>query len=156
MIPETCWDRSLIINIGLVASCWFISLHPKNLKFSFLKEKVILLPHYYNKGFLYQIRGKGCKIVPCGGKKQIRLCASYLFLFIHYNQQDATIFYYLFLKSPKYFGRFFRSSSRAYNCTFSLRYCQPILLQTDIVDERELCSISSKIPACSGIGWQYL
>ena len=29
MMPETCWDRSLIINIGLVASCWFISLHPK-------------------------------------------------------------------------------------------------------------------------------
>jgi len=28
MVPETCWDRSLIINIGLVASCWFISLHP--------------------------------------------------------------------------------------------------------------------------------
>jgi len=28
MIPETCSDRSLIINIGLVASCWFISLHP--------------------------------------------------------------------------------------------------------------------------------
>jgi hypothetical protein len=23
----TCSDRSLIINIGLVASCWFISLH---------------------------------------------------------------------------------------------------------------------------------
>ena len=30
MIPETCWDRSLIINIGLVASCWFISLHLNN------------------------------------------------------------------------------------------------------------------------------
>jgi len=29
MMPETCWDRSLIINIGLVASCWFLSLHPK-------------------------------------------------------------------------------------------------------------------------------
>jgi len=28
MMPETCLDRSLIINIGLVASCWFISLHP--------------------------------------------------------------------------------------------------------------------------------
>jgi len=39
MVTETCWDRSLIINIGLVASCWFLSLHPtfmmhghKNLK----------------------------------------------------------------------------------------------------------------------------
>jgi len=29
MMPETCWDRSLIINIGLAASCWFISLHPE-------------------------------------------------------------------------------------------------------------------------------
>jgi len=29
MMPETCWDRSLIINIRLVASCWFLCLHPK-------------------------------------------------------------------------------------------------------------------------------
>ena len=28
MMPETCRDTSLIIYIGLVASCWFISLHP--------------------------------------------------------------------------------------------------------------------------------
>ena len=28
MMPETCWDRSLIMIIGLIASCWFISLHP--------------------------------------------------------------------------------------------------------------------------------
>ena len=28
MMDETSWDRSLIINIRLVASCWFISLHP--------------------------------------------------------------------------------------------------------------------------------
>jgi hypothetical protein len=28
MMPETCWDRNLIINIRLVASCWFLSLHP--------------------------------------------------------------------------------------------------------------------------------
>ena len=40
MISETCWDKSMIINIRLVASCWFLSLHPtfmmhghKNLKF---------------------------------------------------------------------------------------------------------------------------
>jgi hypothetical protein len=26
MMPETCWDRSLIIKIRLVASCWFLSL----------------------------------------------------------------------------------------------------------------------------------
>ena len=29
LMPETCWDRSLIISIGLVASCWFFSLHPR-------------------------------------------------------------------------------------------------------------------------------
>jgi len=28
MMPETCWDRSLIIKIWSVASCWFLSLHP--------------------------------------------------------------------------------------------------------------------------------
>ena len=28
MMPETCCDKSLIINIRLVASCWFLSLHP--------------------------------------------------------------------------------------------------------------------------------
>ena len=28
MMPETCWDRSLITNIELVASCWFPSLRP--------------------------------------------------------------------------------------------------------------------------------
>ena len=28
MMPETCWDESLIINIRLVASCRFLSLHP--------------------------------------------------------------------------------------------------------------------------------
>jgi len=28
MMPETCWGRSLIINIWLVASFWFHSLHP--------------------------------------------------------------------------------------------------------------------------------
>jgi len=27
MMPETCWDRSLIINTWLVASRWFLSLH---------------------------------------------------------------------------------------------------------------------------------
>ena len=27
MMPETCCDRSLIINIGLFACCWFLCLH---------------------------------------------------------------------------------------------------------------------------------
>ena len=28
MMPKTCSDRSLTMNIRLVASCWFLSLHP--------------------------------------------------------------------------------------------------------------------------------
>ena len=28
MMPETCWDKSLMLNIRLVASCWFLFLHP--------------------------------------------------------------------------------------------------------------------------------
>ena len=27
IMPETCWDKRLIINITLVASCWFFSLY---------------------------------------------------------------------------------------------------------------------------------
>ena len=45
MMPETCWDISLVINIRLVASCWFLSLHPtfmmhghKSLKYYFKIE----------------------------------------------------------------------------------------------------------------------
>jgi uncharacterized membrane protein YqaE (UPF0057 family) len=30
MMPETCWDKSLIINIRLVASCWFPLSSPQN------------------------------------------------------------------------------------------------------------------------------
>jgi len=48
MVAETCWDRSLIINIWLVASCWFLSLHPtfmmhghKSLKFLVLYKAVL-------------------------------------------------------------------------------------------------------------------
>ena len=55
--------------------------------------------------------------------------------FFHYNHQDATIFYYLFLKGFTCFGRFPRPSSGAHNRTFSLRYCQPILLQAGVVGE---------------------
>ena len=50
MMPETCRDRSLIINIGLFAS-WFISLHSSNLfifspcSFSFV-YLLFLLTHY--------------------------------------------------------------------------------------------------------------
>jgi len=58
--------------------------------------------------------------------------------FYNYNQQDATINDYLFLKGSTCFGRFLRPSSGAQNRTLSFRYCQPILLQADIVDEMKL------------------
>jgi hypothetical protein len=45
MMPETCWDKSLIINIRLVASCWFLSLHPNS------QESIyICLPACYQRG----------------------------------------------------------------------------------------------------------
>ena len=28
MLPKTCWYRNSIINIRLIASCWFLSVHP--------------------------------------------------------------------------------------------------------------------------------
>ena len=41
MMPETCLDRSLIINIRLAASCWFLSLHP--MPFLFLSKVPVWL-----------------------------------------------------------------------------------------------------------------
>ena len=40
MMLETCWD-SLIINIRLVASCWFLSLHPKVIRYLICLLKAI-------------------------------------------------------------------------------------------------------------------
>ena len=42
------------------------------------------------------------------------------FKFYNYNHQDATIFYYLFLKGCTCFGRFLRPPLGALNCTFSV------------------------------------
>jgi len=42
MMPETCWDRSLIINIRLVASCWFLSLHPMFMMHGHKKLRLIV------------------------------------------------------------------------------------------------------------------
>ena len=53
----------------------------------------------------------------------------------NYNQQDATTLIYLFLKRFTCFRRFLRPSSGAHNCTYSFRYCQPVLPQAGIVDE---------------------
>jgi len=59
-------------------------------------------------------------------------------MIFYYNKQDANIFDYLFLKGSTCFWRFLRPSSAAYNCTLSCGYCQPVLLQADIVGEMEL------------------
>ena len=48
---------------------------------------------------------------------------------------------YLFVKRSTCFGRFNRPSSAAHNCTVSFMYCQPILLQTGIVDRMELLGV---------------
>jgi len=53
--------------------------------------------------------------------------------FFYYNQQDATIFDYLFLKGSTCFGQFLCPSPGTHNCTLSFRYCQPIVLQSGIV-----------------------
>ena len=45
-----------------------------------------------------------------------------------------------------------RPSPGAQNCTYSFRYCQPILLLAAIMDEMELRSISSVLAASSSIG----
>jgi len=65
MMPETCWDRSLIINIWLVASCWFFSLHPNvwhvsNLQMFILRKvctcafRVISFMHPYKQSDSWQ------------------------------------------------------------------------------------------------------
>ena len=63
---------------------------------------------------------------------------------------NVSWFIYFYRRSTC-FRRFLRPSSGAHNCTYSCRYCQPILLFAAIVDE-----ISSIIAASSSTGWQYL
>jgi len=41
MMPETSWDRNLIINIGLVASCWFTSLCPNYVTFNVKQDRLL-------------------------------------------------------------------------------------------------------------------
>jgi len=75
----------------------------------------------------------------------------------NYNQQDAAFleFIYFYIRSTC-FRRFLRPSSGAHNCTYSFRYCQPILLLAATVEEMERSSISSTVAANSSFGWQYL
>ena len=47
MMPETCWDKSLIINIRFVATCWFLSLHHDEDKLYFLSISPIRLQFSY-------------------------------------------------------------------------------------------------------------
>jgi hypothetical protein len=63
----------------------------------------------------------------------IFLCPCVISMIFNYNQQDAYIFDYLFLKGSTCFGRFLRPSSGAHNCTFSFRCCQPILKNSCIL-----------------------
>ena len=86
----------------------------------------------------------------------IFVCPCFVSRVFSFNQQFATVFDYLFLKGSACFGQFLRPSSGAHNCTISFRYCQPILLQAGDHDTCKASSISSTIPACSSIGWQYL
>jgi len=47
----------------------------------------------------------------------------------NYSQQDATFFEFIyFYRRSTCFRRFLRPSSGVHNCTYSFRYCQPILL----------------------------
>ena len=69
MMPETCWDRSLIINIGLIASCWFISLHPS----SFIKYQILLIP-VKDRRIISSPKGRGSRKGPnrhCGPRSFI-------------------------------------------------------------------------------------
>ena len=55
MMPKTCSDRSLIINIGLVASCWFISLHPMLHDARSQEPKTCMVPIILNLGTRWQV-----------------------------------------------------------------------------------------------------
>ena len=62
----------------------------------------------------------------------------------NYSQQDATFLEFVyFYRRSTCFRRFLRPSTRAHNCTYSFRYCQPILLLAATVDEIHLIHGSS-------------
>ena len=74
----------------------------------------------------------------------------------NYNQQDATFLEFIyFYRRCTCFRRFLRPLSGAHNCTYSLGYCQPILLLAATVEEMEFRSISSTVAAGGSIGRQY-
>ena len=55
MIPETCWDKSMIINIRLVASCWFLSLHPMFLSSCFFFSFSNIFEVIWHRNFSWKI-----------------------------------------------------------------------------------------------------
>jgi len=96
MMPETCWDRSLIRGIGLVASYWFISLHHT---FHDARSQEPKTHFVFNKGFRksyrlwdnvgkYFIAGQAtddsmthahCVLGTLGYKHTLRVCNTYCF-----------------------------------------------------------------------------
>jgi hypothetical protein len=72
----------------------------------------------------------------------------------NYSHQGAKFLdLFIFYRRSTCFRRFLRPSSGARNCTYSFRYCQPLLLWRD---GTPWSSISSTVAASSSIGWQYL
>jgi len=70
----------------------------------------------------------------------------------NYSQQDATFLEFIyFYRRSTCFRRFLRPSSGAHNCTYSFRYCQPVLLLAATVEEME-----RTVAASSSTGWQDL
>ena len=65
-------------------------------------------------------------------------------IILNYIQQEAT-FLDLFIcyRRCTCFRRFLRPSSEVHNCTYSVRYCQPILLLAATVEKMALSAISS-------------
>jgi hypothetical protein len=68
-----------------------------------------------------------------------------IYMYVHrniipnYSQQDATILEFIyFYRCSTCFRRFLHPSSGAHNCTYSVRYCQPILLLAATVEESSI------------------
>ena len=122
MMLETCWDRSLIINIRLVASCWFLSLHPafmmhghKSLKWGFRNACLRRMNDKRKEGIreetvvteLGEVREEMLNLMI-----QTRHIRS---LFTNINQLDALNFMISLFQASTCFGHMY-SSSGGQNC----------------------------------------
>jgi len=67
------------------------------------------------------------------------------------TRYNVSLFIYFYRRSTC-FRRFLRPSSEAHKCTYSFRYCQPILLLAATVEQMELRSKRSlksrKVASC--------